>query len=172
MGKGVPLLYGSTTGNTAGVAERIAERWTGSEPIELIDIGVDGVTPVIAYETLIIGAPTWDFGELQQDWADEWESFCQLDLSGMRVALFGVGDQLGYPEWFQDSLGLIANQVRKAGGVLVAPWPNQGYKFEASLALMEGEDQFVGLALDEDSQAWATDERLEVWLKQVQLEFS
>lgn len=113
-----------------------------------------------------------DFGELQQDWADEWESFCQLDLSGMRVALFGVGDQLGYPEWFQDSLGLIANQVRKAGGVLVAPWPNQGYKFEASLALMEGEDQFVGLALDEDSQAWATDERLEVWLKQVQLEFS
>lgn len=172
MGDGIPLLYGSTTGNTAGVAQRIVELWRGVEPIACIDIADSDLTDLIKVRCLIIGAPTWNFGELQEDWADAWDAFCMLDFSGKRVAIFGVGDQLGYPEWFQDAMGLIANQVTTAGGEIVGAWPADSYDFESSLALTDDGKHFVGLALDEDSQSWATDERLEEWLELVRSEFS
>lgn len=163
----VGLLFGSTTGNTARVAERITELWQGSQSVVPLDIASVDFAALADYDCLIVGAPTWDFGELQQDWNDAWDAFCQLDFSGVQVALFGVGDQLGYPEWFQDSMGLIGHQIRQCGGTLVAPWPTEGYNFEASLALSDDGVHFIGLALDEDSQSWATDERLETWLKSV-----
>lgn len=167
MAEGIALFYGSTTGNTARVAELIRACWPQDTSIELVDIAESGVTPMVAANRLIIGAPTWDFGELQEDWRDEWSTFCGIDFSGKRVALFGVGDQLGYPEWFQDALGLIAQQIQSAGGELVGYWPNEGYSFEASLALTEDGRLFCGLVLDEDSQSWATEERVTAWVKQV-----
>lgn len=172
MAEAVALVYGSTTGNTARVAELIARLWVGPQALKLVDIADDGVSAIVEAKKLIIGAPTWDFGELQEDWRDEWELFCHLDLSGKRIALFGVGDQLGYPEWFQDAMGLIAKQVVAAGGQLVGYWPNEGYEFESSLALTEDGGAFCGLVLDEDSQSWATEERVEAWLKQIAIEFA
>lgn len=160
----VPLFYGSTTGNTQKVAELIQSLWSGSISIELIDIGQSGVSAMINAESMIIGAPTWDFGELQEDWLEEWDIFCSIDFSGKQVALFGVGDQLGYGEWFQDAMGRIAQQIEKSGGKLVAPWPNHDYRFDSSLALINNGTHFVGLALDEDSQSWATEERVQAWL--------
>lgn len=171
MAKGVALFYGSTTGNTERVAELIRQNWPTTESIELVDIAKSGVTSMIACEKLIIGAPTWDFGELQEDWRDEWPLFCQIDFTGKRVALFGVGDQIGYPEWFQDAMGLVGQQVLASGGELIGYWPNQGYSFESSLALTDDGELFCGLVLDEDSQSWATEERVAAWVQQVVAEF-
>lgn len=171
MAEGVALFFGSTTGNTARVAEVIQGCWPGSDRLVLIDIGEQGVSPMIAFDQLIIGAPTWDFGELQEDWREEWPLFLQIDFSDKRVALFGLGDQIGYPEWFQDALGLIAQQIVKTGGELIGRWPNEGYSFEASLALSQDGQYFCGLVLDEDSQSWATQERVEAWVKQIVMEF-
>jgi len=163
----VPLFYGSTTGSTARVAELIQREWPGNEPIELVDISESGVSAMIETDSMIIGAPTWDFGELQEDWRDEWDIFCGIDFSGKRVALFGVGDQLGYAEWFQDAMGRIAEQIESRGGQLVVPWPNEDYRFDSSLALRNEGTHFVGLALDEDTQSWATEERVQTWLGDV-----
>ena len=52
------------------------------------------------YHYLIFGIPTWDYGELQEDWEEMWPELDSLDLSGKEVALYGLGDQQGYPEWF------------------------------------------------------------------------
>ena len=46
-------------------------------------------------------------------------------------------------------------------------WPNEGYEFEASKALVDEGRYFVGLALDEVTQYDQTDERLNKWLPQV-----
>lgn len=168
----IPLLYGSTTGNTERVAQKVAELWGGSAPVKLVDISQGCFDSIQAASCVLIAAPTWDFGELQQDWHDYWSHFVTLDFSAKRVALFGVGDQLGYPDYFQDAMGLVAEQVNSAGGRLVAPWPNEDYEFNASLALDKHTNCFVGLALDEDSQSWATDDRLARWLPIVEAEFN
>ncbi|MFA0410036.1 flavodoxin FldB, partial [Vibrio splendidus] len=46
------------------------------------------------------------------------------------------------------------------------------YEFEASKALTEDKSQFVGLALDEDSQYELSDERIATWVEQVLVEYS
>ena len=48
------------------------------------------------YDVLILGIPTWDFGEIQEDWEAVWQQLDTLDLQGKIVALYGMGDQLGY----------------------------------------------------------------------------
>ena len=52
------------------------------------------------YDVLILGIPTWDFGEIQEDWEAVWDQLDDLNLEGKIVALYGLGDQLGYGEWF------------------------------------------------------------------------
>jgi flavodoxin II len=161
----IGLFYASTTGNTEQVAARIAALLP--DRIRLHDIAVEGVAAMAEYPCLILGIPTWDFGELQEDWDEHWEVLSALDLSDKRVALFGLGDQLGYGEWFLDAMGALCQQVQSCGAQVVVNWPVAGYRFEASRALTEDGEHFVGLALDEDGQHGETEERLRRWLPQV-----
>lgn len=165
MAVSIGLFYASTTGNTEQVADQIAGQLP--ERVRQHDIAVEGVGAMVEYTSLILGIPTWDFGELQEDWDEHWEVLSTLDLSGKRVALFGLGDQLGYGEWFQDAMGLLCQQVKACGADVVVEWPLEGYSFEASRALTEDGQHFVGLALDEDGQHGETEARLQSWLPQV-----
>lgn len=45
------------------------------------------------YDVLILGIPTWDFGEIQEDWEAVWDQLDTLNLEGKIVALYGMGDQ-------------------------------------------------------------------------------
>ena len=50
--------------------------------------------------------------------------------------------------------------------------PNdESYQFDASKALTADQKQFVGLALDEDSQYELSDERIATWIEQVLVEY-
>lgn len=169
MSQSIGLFYGSTTGNTEDVAERIAAQ-LGSEHVCLYDVADNGLAGVDKYSYLIFGISTWDFGELQEDWDDIWSEIDDLDFSGITCALFGLGDQIGYPEWFLDAMGMLHEKLQKGGAHIVGHWPNQGYDFEASKALNADESQFVGLALDDDGQTGETDERIAVWCEQIKPE--
>jgi len=116
---------------------------------------------------IIFGISTWDFGELQEDWESHWEEVHGLDLSGKTIALFGLGDQLGYGEWFQDALGMLHDAILPSGCKIVGYWPNEGYEFTASKALTEDKTQFVGLSLDDENQYDKTDARIEAWCEQL-----
>jgi flavodoxin II len=83
------------------------------------------------------------------------------------VALFGLGDQVNYSEWFLDAMGMLFDELQGKGIHFIGQWPNQGYEFVASKALTADESQFLGLALDEDSQYDLTDERIATWTLQV-----
>lgn len=166
----IGLFYGSTTGNTEGVAELISEQ-IGFDKIHRIDIAADGLESLSEYEHLILGIPTWDFGELQEDWADLWTLLENIDLQGKTCALFGLGDQIGYGEWFLDAMGLLHERVQAKGAVMVGYWPVEGYDFEASKALTADGQQFVGLGIDEDCQHGETQERVTQWCQQVLKEF-
>jgi len=83
------------------------------------------------------------------------------------VAIFGLGDQLGYAEWFQDAVGMLHDELLVLGCDFVGYWPNQGYDFIASKALTEDKSFFVGLSLDDENQYDLTDERIDGWCHQL-----
>lgn len=162
----IGLFYGSTTCYTEIAAEKIAAQ-LGSELVELHNIKDVPLARAVEYPILILGISTWDFGELQDDWESHWDDIDTLDLNGHIVALFGMGDQLGYGEWFQDALGMLHDKVVAQGAIVVGYWPNLGYEFEASRALTDDGEYFVGLSLDEANQYDDTDPRIETWIAQI-----
>tara|TARA_B110000008_G_C16848778_1_gene515919 strand:+ start:368 stop:889 length:522 start_codon:yes stop_codon:yes gene_type:complete len=168
----IGLFYGSTTCYTEMAAEKIR----GIIGEDLVDIHSVKETPLsfmANYDLLLIGISTWDFGEIQEDWNELWEDIATTPMKGKVVALFGLGDQEGYGEWFLDAMGLLHDELKTAGAEFVGFWPNDGsYEFEASKALTEDQSQFVGLALDEDSQYELSDERIATWVEQVLIEYS
>lgn len=166
----IGLFFGSTTGNTEDIAALIAG-YIGYERVQQYNIAVTGLADISAHRYLIFGIPTWDFGELQEDWQDLWQELEHFDLTGCRCAIFGLGDQIGYAEWFLDAMGLLHNKLQQQGAQMVGYWPNQGYNFDESKALTPDGRQFVGLALDEDSQHAETEERVALWVPQVLTEF-
>lgn len=72
----------------------------GPELVTLHNLKDDAPALMEQYDVLILGIPTWDFGEIQEDWEAVWEQLDDLNLEGKIVALYGMGDQLGYGEWF------------------------------------------------------------------------
>jgi len=167
----IGLFYGSTTCYTEIIAEKI-QGIMGADLVDIFNIKDQPLALCLDYDFIILGISTWDFGELQEDWESMWSDINQIDLSDKIIALYGMGDQVGYTEWFQDALGMLHDQVIAQGGTAVGYWPNQGYDFTASKALTADGSKFVGLSLDEDSQYNLTDERLDTWCEQVLLEYS
>jgi len=160
------LFYGSTTCYTEMVAEKIQAQ-LGADTIDLINIKETPLIECLQYDILIFGISTWDYGELQEDWEEQWQAVSDLDLSEKIVALYGMGDQVGYTEWFQDALGMLHDEVIAAGACTIGYWPNQGYDFSASKALTEDNSHFVGLSLDDENQYQLTDERIAQWTTQI-----
>ena len=78
-----------------------------------------------------------------------------------------MSDQLGYGKWYQDALGLLHDQLVPKGVRLVGYWPNEGYEFDASKALIDDGRHFVGLALDDANQYDQTESRIEQWVDQI-----
>jgi len=161
----IALFYGTDTDNTKRIAETI-QSWLGEEIValhNLAEVQIQALLP--EYDFYIFGAPTWYDGELQTDWEDVVPLLRRADLRGKNFAVFGLGDQQGYGEWFVDAIGIIAEAAEAAGAKLSGTWPLEGYDFDESKAVRDG--QFLGLPLDEDNQPELTEERLEAWLPQV-----
>lgn len=167
----IGLFYGSTTGNTEDVANLVAEK-LGHESVILHDIAAEGIAAMPEYQTMIMGIPTWDFGEWQEDWEELQDELKSLNLTGCQCALFGLGDQIGYGEWFVDAMGHLHSLLLSRGATLHGYWPVEGYNFEDSKALTEDKKFFVGLAIDEDCQHAETEERVEQWCEQLLTEFN
>ncbi len=166
----IGLFYGSDEGNTQAVAERIAHR-LGREVVDIYDIAEVTQLDFMRYEQLILGIPTWDFGQIQSDWEEFWDDLGAIDFGGKTVALFGLGDQFGYGDYFLDAMGMMHDVIAQSGPHRIGYWPTTGYEFEASKAVTEEGDQFVGLAIDEDQQEDLTAERLDRWCQQIHTEF-
>ena len=165
------IIYGSDTGATEYVIENylkdILEIY-----FELDCIEVNSIEPNIwnTDDLIIIGLSTWYDGILQSDWDDYFDEFKEIDFTGKTVALFGLGDQVAYGEYFVDGIGILAKEILKNGGEIIGHWPSEGYEFETSKASLD-ENTFYGLALDEDNQDELSYERVKRWVLQIQKEY-
>ena len=156
----IGIFYGSTTGNTQSVAERI-QRSLGQEAADLKSIAEASIDELNAYSHLVLGSSTWGIGELQDDWIEGIQKLDNLELAGKKVALFGTGDPQAYPDSFVDALGILYEKLAEKGTEIVGFWPADGYEYDASKAEKDG--QFVGLVIDEDNQSELTEERVKMW---------
>lgn len=166
----IGLFYGSSTCYTEMVSEKIRIE-LGESLVDIHNVANEPVTTMEEYDYLILGIPTWDYGELQEDWENIWDDIDTLDLTDKTVALFGLGDQVGYPEWFLDAMGYLWAKACNQGAKMVGYWPVEGFEFNESKALTPDQQQFVGLAIDDENQFELTDERIKLWCQQVLNEF-
>ncbi|NDL01048.1 flavodoxin FldB [Photorhabdus bodei] len=162
----IGLFYGSSTCYTEMVAEKIRDI-LGEDLVDLHNIKETAPELMEEYSVLILGIPTWDFGELQEDWLVIWDQIPSLDLQGKIVAMYGMGDQIDYSDWFLDALGMLYHHLRPSGVHFIGFWPTEGYEFTSPKPLTDNGSQFVGLALDDVSQYEQTDDRLSQWCMQI-----
>lgn len=168
----IGLYFGSTAGTTEEAAELIKKELelTFPDVVDLRDIGKNPADTMMDYELLIVGCPTYNIGELQDDWFMVFEDLEMLSFAGCKVAMFGMGDQYGYADTFVDAIGILGKRFRDdCGANLVGYTSIEGYNFIGSVGLEEG--RFMGLALDDDNQGSLTAERIKKWVAQLIQEF-
>ena len=120
------------------------------------------------HDFYILGAPTWFDGECSQDWnwyvKDE-EGFGAIDFTNKTVAIYGLGDQEGYPDFYCDAIGILGKIVLHNGGELIGYSSTDGHKFNHSKGYDDDSGHFMGLALDEDNQPDQSHDRIQSWIK-------
>lgn len=159
--KKIAIIYGTCTDNTKGAAEKIADLLSAQSP-EIYDVADCSVADIEAADFLILGTSTWGSGDLQDDWADMLDNLSDANLSGKTVALFGLGDSSSFSDTFVDGMGELYEFFSDKGCTMVGSVSTDGYSFEESRAVVD--DEFVGLALDEDNEGDLTDDRITAWV--------
>jgi flavodoxin II len=96
MSSAIGLFYGSSTCYTEMAGEKICAQINSqfSDSVSLHNIADQPLSLMADYDLLILGIPTWDYGELQEDWESHWDELDKIDFSGKQVALYGLGDQI------------------------------------------------------------------------------
>mgnify|MGYP006278151249 CR=1 FL=1 len=170
----IALLYAPKGGSVEVAAKRV-ERLYDSTSLDVIEISKIDVRNLADYDHFIlgcstVGAESWEDAEAD----NEWDRFFndlenqQISLKGKKVAIFGLGNQVLYPDHFVDAIRTLKEESEKAEAKIIGYWPSKGYDFTDSAAI-EG-DNFMGLALDEDNEDELSDQRISEWLKNIKPE--
>ena len=166
----VGIFFGTDTGNTRRVAKDIATALGGDIAAKPVNVRNAKVSDMLAYDTLILGTPTYGEGLLPglttgtatESWEEFLPTLAGQDFSGKKVAIYGLGNQKSYPAEFVDAMFYLYEQFKQGGATLIGAWAIDGYTFQASKAVVDG--RFVGLALDQENQKDLTPDRLNTWL--------
>lgn len=167
--KNIGLFYGSTTGNTEEASQIIQSEF-GSDVCTLHNVSESAAADVEAYENLIFGASTWGIGDMQDDFEEFLSELENVDFTGKKVAIFGLGDQDSYADSFVDAIGTIYKLVQERGAEVLGKVSTDGYSFDESTAV-EG-DLFMGLPLDEENQGGETTTRIQSWTADLKNQFA
>lgn len=173
----IGLFFGTDTGNTRKIAKQIKHKFDDELMAKPLNVNRTEIDDFMAYDYLILGTPTLGDGQLPGLSAEceneSWEEFLpkleDQDFGGKTIAIYGLGDQENYPTEFVDAILFLHEFFDERGAKLVGYWPTDGYEFEHSMAVVD--EQFLGLALDQDNQSSLTDERVSTWLGSIAEDF-
>lgn len=163
----VGIFYGTNTGNTETVVEKLSEEMKNNGfEVDVHDMASASVEDFGNYNTLIIAVPTWNDGELQDDWDAVYNEYKGYNFAGKKVGFVGLGDQDGYADNFLDGIGTLAKPVLANGGSVFGYWPTESYEFNTSVGVADN-GKFYGLGIDVDNQDEMTDDRISQWVAQI-----
>jgi flavodoxin I len=169
----IAIFFGPKDGSVHRVAKLVASKF-GEDKSRLIHVNNASEDDLAAYEKIIFGISTvgkeiWDQKFSNSDWANFMPFVSDFDFKGKKVAIFGLGDHITYAYHFVNSMGSLARIVLENGGELIGRVSPEGYDFQGSDALENGE--FFGLPVDEDFEDDLTDSRVTAWVEKLKKEF-
>lgn len=166
----IGIFFGTDTGNTRRVAKDIATSLGSELAAKPVNIRTATVEDLLQYDLLVLGTPTYGEGELPglatgnatESWAEFLPKLEGHDFTGKTVAIYGLGNQKGYPDDFVSAMIFLYDSFSQSGATIIGASSTEGYQFKASKAIVDG--SFVGLVLDQENQKELTSTRLNEWL--------
>lgn len=164
------IIYSFNSKKTAKAADKIIEEFASN--FNIVPINAEELTEelFLSFNNLILGVPTWFDGELPNYWDEFIPTLEDLDLTDKTIAIFGLGNQIEYPENFGDAVGIMADIVKKRGAKLIGFTSTDGYAYESSKAEVDG--KFYGLILDQESQPRLSKDRITNWVADLKTQIS
>jgi len=164
------IFYSFNSTKTAKAAEKIKEAFGTDYNITAVNAEELTEELFLSFTNLILGVPTWFDGELPNYWDEFVPAIEGLNLNGKTIAIYGLGNQVEYPENFGDAVGIMAELVQERGAKLVGSTSIEGYIYESSRANIDG--KFVGLILDQETQPRLSKDRIVNWVNDLKSQFS
>ncbi|MEI6275980.1 MAG: flavodoxin [Prolixibacteraceae bacterium] len=162
----IAIFFGPLNGSVHRIATLVASK-IGPEKVDLIHITDASAVDLEKYDRIIfgistIGKDTWQQKFDNTDWSHFFPIVNTFNFTGKKIAIFGLGDHITYAYHFVDSMGLLGKTIKNLGGEIYGKVSTDGYTFQDSDAIVEG--QFIGLPVDEDFESELTDERVTAWV--------
>ncbi len=169
MNDKIAVFFGSVGGNTEKVAKLIKAK-LGDNKCELFPITEVDAELIDKHDKIIFGVSTigihnWAHSNASTDWDVFLPKIKEKEFTGKKIAIFGLGDQVAYSNHFVDDMRIVYDVVTKNGGKTYGRWSTEGYDFNESETVIDNE--FVGLAIDEDHQSEFTHNRVNKWIDQI-----
>lgn len=166
----VGIFYSTSTGNTEEIAGIIKEKLGDECPDDPKDIAESTASDLTSYDTVVIGAPTWNTGADDERTGTDMDNFLyELDdvsLEGRAVACFGLGDSDSYREYFCDALEEVHDRMATTGAKMIGYVDTDYLDFDESKAVRNG--KFLGLAVDNvNGDVSEVEEYIGKWCEQI-----
>jgi flavodoxin I len=143
-----------------------------AKPVDVDTLEAGSLAQVFGqHGALICGAPTWNTGAETELSGTGWDDLFYDKLPKLKdvlakkkCAVFGLGDQVSYADYYGDAAGEMFDVFTDLGCDMVqyAATSQDGYEHEASRSIRG--DKFCGLLLDQINQDDLTDERISKWV--------
>ena len=133
------VIFGSTTGMTEAVAGKIAQ----ALDCEAVNVNAADSAAFDA-DLIVLGSSTWGVGDLQDDWMAKLDAVKGY-FAGKKVAVFGLGDSIGFADSFCVAAETLATTAKDAGATLVGDV----------------------LKLDDTNEADQTDGKIAAWVETI-----
>lgn len=160
------IIYWPKGGSVEKIAKKLEAKLTkvSAFSVEDIDFNMLADTELLILGGSTVGADDWKNAPYKDAWSMFFNELKQkgIAMRGKKVALFGLGNQVLYPEHFVDSMKDMADYASATEATIIGACETNGYEFSASEAIKDG--KFIGLPLDEDTQASKTDARIDAWI--------
>ncbi|MCW3806307.1 flavodoxin [Plebeiibacterium marinum] len=168
MGK-IGIFFGPEKGSVGKIANLIVEK-LGTIKADLHLVKDCDASIIDKYDKVILGISTigttnWDSEHTDTDWDVFQTHLKEVKWENKTVAIYGLGDQINYPEHFVDAIGWLYEKLNPLKANIVGFCNKDGYNFNESEAIVDG--KFAGLPLDEDNESEKTEERLTAWLSEL-----
>jgi flavodoxin I len=169
----IGIFFGTDSGTTRLMAKKMAKKLGDEVCDKPLNVNRISVEDMLKYDALILGTPTYGDGTVPSaetgvkdgSWQEFFPQLMKADLSGKRIALYGLGNQDKYPERFASGMFDLYSVLKARGATIVGATSTEGYEFQASKSVVDG--QFVGLVLDQNNQAMQSEERMDTWLAMI-----
>ena len=141
----IGIFYGSSTGSTSEVAQRLAKA-LGAEANVYDVAGADAADAAASMSSSSVplrgvSVTSRTTGKTSSP------KLAEQSLAGKKVALFGCGDADSYPDSFCEALAKIHEGLAGTGCSFIGAYEPEGYSYDATETEQDG--KLIGLCIDE-----------------------